>query len=217
MTFEGIPDAALEFYEGLQADNSKAYWTDYKDAYEAAVRAPLQELCEVLAGEFGPARLFRPYRDVRFARDKSPYKTHQGAVVESGDGSVRYLHVDAAGLFVAVGMYQMAPDQVERYRAAVDDARSGRALERAVRAVRDAGHVVGGEQLRTRPRGYPADHPRLELLRHRSLTASHELGAPAWLGTPEAAAVVARCWREMAPLAAWLGRHVGSSRTPSPR
>jgi uncharacterized protein (DUF2461 family) len=84
MTFTGFPDEGLVFYEGLEADNSKTYWTRSKDVYESCVRGPMQALVEALAGEFGPAKLFRPYRDVRFSNDKTPYKTHQGAVVDSG-------------------------------------------------------------------------------------------------------------------------------------
>ena len=80
MTFTGFPDEGLLFYEGLEADNSKTYWTRSKDTYDSCVRAPMQALVDALAAEFGTAKLFRPYRDVRFSNDKTPYKTHQGAV-----------------------------------------------------------------------------------------------------------------------------------------
>ena len=81
MAFEGFPEQALEFYEGLEADNSKTYWTAHRGEYETHVRTPMVGLLEELAPEFGTAKLFRPYRDVRFSSDKTPYKTHQGAVV----------------------------------------------------------------------------------------------------------------------------------------
>ena len=118
MTFTGFPVEAFDFYEGLEADNSKTYWTAHKHLYEACVRDPLVALCELLEPEFGAVHLFRPYRDVRFARDKSPYKEQQGATV--GDN---YVLVSAAGLFAAGGYYHMAADQVGRYREAVDDFR----------------------------------------------------------------------------------------------
>ncbi|HSK26305.1 MAG TPA: DUF2461 domain-containing protein [Jiangellales bacterium] len=215
MSFSGIPAAALDFYEDLEADNSRTYWMAHRDTYETAVRGPVTALAAALAPEFGEAKVFRPYNDVRFRRDKSPYKTHQGAVVHDGDGSgALYFHVSAAGLFVAAGYHGMAADQLERYRAAVDDDRRGADLEAAVDRVRAAGHGVGGDVLRTRPRGCPPDHPRLEWMRHRTLTAAHDFGAPAWLHTPEAAAAVARTWREMAPLNDWLREHVGASALP---
>jgi uncharacterized protein (DUF2461 family) len=109
MTFAGIPVEALDFYEGLENDNTKTYWTANKEVYETCVRAPLVALCEALEPEFGPSYLFRPYNDLRFAKGRSPYKEQQGATV--GD---HYLHVSAAGLFAATGYYQMAPDQVAR-------------------------------------------------------------------------------------------------------
>jgi uncharacterized protein (TIGR02453 family) len=207
VTFTGIPIEALDFYEGLEADNTKTYWTQHKDTYERCVRAPLTALCERLSAEFGDIKVYRPYRDLRFSRDKTPYKDHQGALV--GD---HYVHVSAAGLFVGTGYYQMESDQIERYRAAVDDDTTGSELETLVTGLRDADYEVGGDQLKTKPRSYPADHPRIELLRHRALVAWKSFGAPGWLETPEAADHVAAAWREMAPLQAWLDANVGPTR-----
>ena len=116
--FTGIPVAALDFYEDLEADNSKSFWTEHKHVYEQSVRAPLEALAAELADEFGEAKLFRPYRDVRFSKDKTPYKTQQGAWF--GESSL-YVAVSAAGLFVAGGYWDTASDQVERMRRAVAD------------------------------------------------------------------------------------------------
>ncbi|MGH8776171.1 MAG: DUF2461 domain-containing protein [Jiangellaceae bacterium] len=204
MTFTGIPAEALDFYEGLENDNTKSYWTANKDMYERSVRAPLVALGEVLEPVFGPARLFRPYNDLRFHKGRDPYKEQQG--VDLGE---HYLHVSAAGLFAATGYYQMASDQVARYRDAVDDARTGPELEAVVRKVRDGGYTVSGETLKTRPCGYDADHPRIELLRHKALVAWIEFGSPPWLHTAEAAARLATALRDMAPLSRWLEENVG--------
>jgi len=78
MSFTGIPVAALDFYEDLENDNSKAFWTAHKDVYDEQVKAPLVALAAALGPEFGDGKFFRPYRDIRFAKDKTPYKTHQG-------------------------------------------------------------------------------------------------------------------------------------------
>ena len=70
MAFRGFPPEALTFYEGLEADNSKTYWTAQKDVYERAVKEPMEALCAELDDDgFGPMRIFRPYRDVRFSKD----------------------------------------------------------------------------------------------------------------------------------------------------
>lgn len=206
VTFSGIPFAALDFYEGLEADNSKTYWNQHKDIYEASVKGPVTALAESLAPEFGAVYLFRPYRDLRFSPDKRPYKEHQGATV-----GVHYFHVDAAGLFAATGYYQMSSGQVARYRAAVDDEAPGKALENIVAGLRSAGYEVGGEQLKTKPRDYPAEHPRIDLLRHKALVTWISFGSPGWLTTPAAADHVASAWRDMAPLQTWLDDQVGPS------
>jgi uncharacterized protein (TIGR02453 family) len=206
MTFTGIPIAALDFYEDLEGDNSKAFWTAHKLIYDESVRAPIEALVAGLAPEFGSAKLFRPYRDVRFAKDKTPYKTHQGAwFVESS----MYLQVSAAGLFVAGGYWDTSSAQVERLRRAVADDVAGAALTRTIAAVEKAKFELGGEQLTRVPSGYLKDHPRADLLRYKSLTAHRDLGCPAWLSTRRAQSEIAKAWRAITPLTAWLDTHVG--------
>jgi len=213
--FTGFPEEALDFYEGLEADNTKAYWTEHKVGYERSVRAPLLALCAVLEGEFGPAKVFRPYRDVRFSADKSPYKTTQGALLPGPDGGqVWYLQISAAGLLVATGYHEMASDQVQRFRDAVDDETTGELLVALLADLQESGYEVEGDRLKTRPRGTDPDHPRLDLLRLRTLTAMRRFGPEPWLHTAEVVEVVARTWRELAPLDAWLARNVGPSRAP---
>jgi uncharacterized protein (TIGR02453 family) len=206
MTFTGIPIAALDFYEDLETDNSKAFWTAHKNVYEESVRTPLEELGAALAAEFGAPKLFRPYRDVRFARDKSPYKTNQG--MWFGESS-RYVHVAASGLFVAGGYWDTSSPQVGRLRVAVADDVAGAALERAAAAVRKAGLTVGGDQLTRVPTGYPKDHPRADWLRYKTLTVSREFGSPGWLSTKRAQTEITKALRVMAPLIDWLDTHVG--------
>ena len=206
MPFTGIPIAALDFYEDLENDNSKSFWTAHKSVYDEAVRAPLEALATALEAEFGPAKLFRPYRDVRFAKDKTPYKTHQG--VYFGE-SARYLHVSAAGLFVAAGYWDTSSAQVDRLRRAVADDVAGAALERAMSAVTKAGFAVGGATITRVPTGYPKDHPRAHLLLHKSLTVSRELGCPEWLSTARAKTEITKALRKTAPVVSWLDTHVG--------
>ena len=96
MSFAGFGDDAVEFYDGLLADNSKAYWSDRKEVYEGQIRAPMQALLAALEPEFGAGKIFRPYRDVRFAKDKSPYKTACGATA-----GPYYVQLSAEGLLAA--------------------------------------------------------------------------------------------------------------------
>jgi uncharacterized protein (TIGR02453 family) len=207
MAFDGWPEEALEFYEGLEADNTKTYWLAHLETYETMVREPMTELLAELAADFGPAKIFRPYRDVRFSKDKSPYKTAIAATI--GDG---YLHLSARGLAAGNGMYAMAPDQLERYRQAVVTDVPGQELERLVSSVRGQGiDVHGHETLKKAPRGYPPDHERIDLLRCKGLIAWREWPAAAWLGTSAAKERVAGFLTATQPLADWLAAHVGPS------
>src|SRR6188508_3393906 len=161
MTFRGWPKDALEFYAGLEADNSKTYWLAHKPVYEESVKAPFLALSEEIAREFGPLHVFRPNRDVRFAKDKSPYKTAAAAVTESQGGASYYVQISASGLYVGSGYYGFESDQLERYRAAVADTRRGAAFEKAVAALRKAKYTVASrDALKRVPRGFDADHPR---------------------------------------------------------
>ncbi len=206
MKFDGIPLAALDFYEDLEIDNSKSFWTAHKHVYDESVRAPLEALAAELEPKFGPAKLFRPYRDVRFSKDKTPYKTAQGAYF--GDTAL-YLQVSAAGLFVAGGYWQTSSAQVDRLRRAAADDVVGAELARVLAGVRRRKLDIHGEQLTRVPNGYPKDHPHADLLRYKTLTASRELGAPAWLSTPAARTEILKAWRGITPLVAWLETHVG--------
>ncbi|GAA5042200.1 uncharacterized protein (TIGR02453 family) [Thermocatellispora tengchongensis] len=207
MEFTGFPDEAFVFYEGLEADNSKIYWGRHKALYEQAVRAPMLALAEELAGEFGEVHLFRPYRDVRFAKDKSPYKTHQGAYAATVEGIGYYVQIGADGLHVAGGFFAGGAEQLGRYREAVAEELTGPVLERIVADARAAGFTISGDRLKTRPRGFPADHPRIELLRHRSLHAGRTYEPEPWVHTPEVLPRVRDDWRALRPLVDWLTTH----------
>jgi biotin carboxyl carrier protein len=93
VTFTGFPVAALDFYDDLEVDNTKSFWEAHKQTYRDQVRAPMVALTDALAEEFGDAKVFRPYRDVRFAKDKTPYKTHQGAFVGVAPATGWYVEI----------------------------------------------------------------------------------------------------------------------------
>ena len=207
MAFKGWPDSALAFYEGLEADNSKAYWLDHKETYERDVKGPMDALLAELGPEFGDHKLFRPYRDTRFSRDKSPYKTAIAARI--GDG---YIQFSADGLFTGAGMYHMMPDQLARFRDAVAADKSGKSLEKVIVTLTNGGlDVHAMEELKTAPKGYPKEHPRIELLRKKGLVVSRAWAPAAWLSTAGAKKRVTDVLRATKPLLRWLEANVGPS------
>jgi uncharacterized protein (TIGR02453 family) len=211
VAFRGWPPEALEFYEGLAADNSKTYWTAHRETYDKQVHAPMVALLAELEPEFGPGRIFRPNRDVRFSADKSPYKTTIAATLERGG----YIQLSADGLGAGRGMYMLATDQLERYRRAVAEPVTGERLAGLIAQIEGQGIGISAhDSLKTAPKGYPKDHPRVELLRRKGLIAWQQWPPAAWLGTAKARARVVEFLRASAPLADWLDTHVGPSTLP---
>lgn len=214
MAFTGIPREALEFYEQLAADNTKTFWEANRHRHTTFVRQPCEELCAAL-DEFGPFHLFRPHQDLRFAKNRPPYKIHQGCYGESEGGAGFYFQVSAAGLRCGTGYYGMAKDQLERFRAAVDDPTTGEEIAAITSDLAQQGYTVGAiEELKTAPRGYRPDHPRIALLRRKGLMVSKEFGAPKWVHTKQAAERIRATWNGAAAMNAWLDTHVGPSTLP---
>jgi uncharacterized protein (TIGR02453 family) len=212
MTFQGWTEAALDFFDGLEEDNSRSYWAAHKATYDELVLGPMTELTDELGAEFGPVKIFRPYRDIRFSADKSPYRTEIGATVGSA-----YIRLSAGGLAAGNGMFHLTADQLGRYRQGVADDVSGGELDGIAAALTSQGiSLIGHETLKAAPRGYPADHPRIGLLRHKGLVAYIEWPAEPWLSTPAAKDHLAEFLVTTEPLAGWLGTHVGAPQSGEP-
>jgi len=209
--FTGIPVAALDFYDDLEVDNTRSFWEKHKEVYAESVRAPMVALTDALAPEFAPdgrtVKVFRPYRDVRFSKDKTPFKTHQGAYVAAAPSTGWYVQVSAQGVRTGAGFYDAAPPRLAAFRAAVDDERRGRELEQVLAALTAAGFEIGGDRLKTSPRGYTADHPRIELLRHKTLSAGRSHGFEPHIHTPELLDAVRQDWRALRPLVEWVAEN----------
>ena len=206
MGFSGWSLEAVEFFEGLRADNTKAYWSAHLAFYETSVREPVAELLGELSEEFGPGRIARPYRDIRFRADKSPYKTEIYATLDRGG----YVRFGADGLTAALGYYMMTGPQLERYRRAVNEDKHGAQLAELVKRLRGGGvEVGGGQKLKTAPRGYPSDHPRIELLRYKGLICWRHWPVAPWLSTAKAKDRVVGFLRTATPLHHWLDEQVG--------
>lgn len=216
-TFSGFSDRAVDFYAALAVDNTRRFWDEHKDLYESEVREPMRALVAELEQDFGPCTVFRPHRDTRFSRDKSPYKTHQGAFAGVAPGIGYYVQLDATGLLAGGGFRSHGPDQVARYRDAVDEQSTGCELDEIVVSLQESGFEIEGEQLKTRPRGYDADHPRLDLLRRKSLMAIKTFGAPGWLDSPKALDEVRTTWQQVTPLSSWIVANVGPAEADTSR
>ncbi len=208
VAFKGWPAEAFDFFEALTADNTRSFWQAHKGEYEAHVRAPMVALLDELEPEFGTGKIFRPNRDVRFSKDKSPYKTNIAATFDKGG----YVSLALDGLGAGSGYYMLASDQLAKYRAAVADDATGAEVEGIVGRLRGEGReVTAHESLKTAPKGIPKDHPRIELLRMKGLVAWQQWPVAAWMGTAKAKDRVVGLLRAARPLCEWLDANVGPS------
>jgi uncharacterized protein (TIGR02453 family) len=193
------------FFLGLKVNNSKAYFETHRKQYEHDVKAPLVALLANLEPEFGPARLSRPNRDIRFSADKSPYKTNIYATTGRGG----YVALDAEGLVAGGGRHMMEPAELAFYREAVASKASGEKLVAIVSALRAKGYGVEGLELKRVPPPHPQDHPRSDLLKHKRLIYWRRWAIEPWIAKPEARERVVQAWRDGADLVRWLDRHLG--------
>ena len=151
----------------------------------------------------GPRRSSARHRDVWFAKDKTPYKNHQGAFVRVGESTGWYVEVSPRGIRTGAGFYE-ASGPLAAFRGAVAHDTFWPELEKILRSLEKQGFEIGGDRLKTTPRGYDADHPRIELLRHKSLTLGHQLGFEPVIHTPELLDLVRDDWRALRPLVEWV-------------
>ncbi|MEM9187727.1 MAG: DUF2461 family protein [Myxococcota bacterium] len=216
-SFVGFGTDAMGFFEALEANNSKATFTEWRSVYETQVRGPLEALLTDVATERrGTVRLFRPHNNRRFQKNAPPYKTTCYGVVHSVRGTSvgYYAELSLQGLYVARGFHDMAKDQLGRFREAVADARKGSALEQALAKAKASKLSVGGEALKSAPRGVAADHPRVRLLRQRALVVGRTFAPGRTLRTRRVAALARQAWEGAEPVARWLHRHVGETTIP---
>ena len=211
--FDGFPVECFEFYDALADNNTRAWWAVHKRDYEQFVKAPMAALLAELEDEFGAPHIFRPHRDARFSKDKSPIKDHQGGVIKVEDAIAYYVQVSGSGVVIAGGWYAPEGQQIARYRESVVGP-AGAELERVMKELGST-WTIDGRQLKTHPRGYDADHPRIDLLRNRALTVSRHYEVEPWMGTRKTFTTVRNRWRAMRPLIEWLADYVGPAADPA--
>jgi uncharacterized protein (TIGR02453 family) len=204
--FTGIPREAFAFFADLAKNNNREWFQPRKTLYESVCHDTLKALTVALDPPFGADRLTRLYRDIRFSKDKSPYKTHVSARIP---GCVLWL--SAEGLYVGTGLYMPDPPALRRLREAIDREASGKALAGLIKVLRKEGYTVAThESVESVPRGYAADHPRIELLRMKDIHAGRTL-APKEVSTAAAVTKVRKVCDDVAPFRQWLITHVGAT------
>ncbi len=205
--FKGWPEDFQRFFIGLELDNSKRYFEANRRTYEDLVKGPMAALLESLEPDFGPGKVFRANRDIRFSKDKSPYKTNIAADVGMG-AKGGYLSLDARGFTVATGRYLMSPEEIAKFRKKVAADGPGAQLAAIVSRLKRSGYDMGGEELKRVPPPWPQEHPRGELLRRKSLYAWKNYGLQPWLGSASARRYVVKMWTDAQPLNDWFKKNL---------
>jgi uncharacterized protein (TIGR02453 family) len=218
--FEGFSPEVHEWFQGLEADNSREYFAAHRQFFEDEVRGQMEALLTELGGRFGgEVKMFRQNRDIRFSADKSPYKTNTYGVLRGTDIAAQglYASISARGLVAGSGYHVMGRDQLERYREAVADDRLGTELSKLIAKAERAGLDVWGESLATAPRAYRKDHERIALLRRKSLALGATTSIERGISRADGLRFVTRTWRAAAPVTGWLDEHVGATTLPENR
>jgi len=223
--FTGFEKSAMGFWHELAAEMNRDWFLANKARYEAQWVEPMQALLDDVGRRLAPAyrplalgapKVMRIYRDVRFSKDKAPYKTHIGAVItvagkkigEDGNAAM-YDHLGVEEEFVGVGSYRFDAAKLATWRKAVAG-KPGAQLAPLIAKLRKAGYAVGGhDDYKKVPTGFPADHPRADLLKVRGLTGGFPEIPAGLLHKPGLADWLVKHGKAMAPLVIWLHRNVG--------
>jgi uncharacterized protein (TIGR02453 family) len=214
VTFTGWKPAAIRFLTELDANNDKEWWTANKHRYDADVYAPMAALGDSVADTFGELRVKRPHRDTRFSADKSPYKTTIAGGIDTGGGMLLGVQLATDGLTVVAGHFEMAPDQLDRFRAAVDDHATGAAFERIVQRLDTKGYPLRSlSRLKGVPRGFTKDHPRAALLSYKGIHIDTQFSPKRLPSTVEA---ITTTWTDAAPFLDFMHHHVGHTTMQRP-
>jgi uncharacterized protein (TIGR02453 family) len=208
------PPAALEFLRELEDNNDRDWFKANRARYDELLLAPTRDLVEQL-GHLGPPHFFRPYNNTRF-RPGPPLKEHIAASIGTGP-AVYYVQLSLDGLVLGAGLWHPETDQLERFRAAIDQPRRASAFERAVSNAQDAGLALVEPELKRAPKGYSPDHPRIDRLRLKRLALHHRHPLRRWLHTRAGDQRIRSQLDAARPFVTWLNENVGPSTRPRPR
>jgi uncharacterized protein (TIGR02453 family) len=221
--FSAFPQETISFYRDLEANNNRDWFMEHKQDYLDYVQTPaiafigtmgarLKAIAPNIIADLrtnGAGSLMRIYRDIRFAKDKTPYKTNLGIIFWEGAGKKTenpgfYFHLAPYGLGLFCGVHMFTKERLAKYRKAVDNKSRGEELTQIMATIKEAGYQIGGDQYKRVPTGFEADHPWAELLKYKGLHASISDLDPELITKPEFMDYTFEQWRKMAPLHHWL-------------
>ena len=224
--FSAFPKESLQFLRNLQRNNNREWFLDHKTIYEQHVKQPIAQLIEALSVDFqrfAPEMVasvkvsaYRIHRDTRFSKDKSPYKTHIAAVFpHSGmgkhEGAGFYLHLAPNELFIGGGLYMPLPEDLHAVRQRIADH-----PETFLKVIQDARFKklfgpITGDKLARVPRGFSADHPAADYLKHKNYLASRSF-PPDVATSPGFYAIVVETFKGMLPFVRFLNEPILKAR-----
>ena len=224
--FSGFPTEALKFFADLLVNNDKTWFTAHKPDYDKYVMAPARDFVvaigerlatlspNVVADQRANKSIFRIYRDVRFSKDKTPYKTNlalwfpTGVSGEKFNNPGYYFSLEADNLMLGVGIHGFSKSLLNAYREAVIDRELGPVLAQTVAETLAKGYGIGEKTYQRAPRGYDPDHPYANLLLYSGLTAGFQTGIPAELHSSELVDYCFEKYTDLAPLVHWLEKMI---------
>ena len=219
--FNGFSREFLSYFENLKNNNSKEWFENNRQDYEKYVLHPAREFVVAMGQKLRRVApqinaipkinksLFKINRDVRFSKDKSPYKTYMGIWLWEGnrkrmESTGFYLHVENKALLIGVGIKMFPKPQLDRYRQAVVDKKLGTELKKTAKKVVDQGYLIDGKHYKKVPRGYEADQPNADFLLYNGLTARLEEKVPEAFFSDAIIDYAYAHYKNMLPLHRWL-------------
>lgn len=184
--FSGFAMETIDFMKELKANNNREWFNDNKKVYEQDYKAPALAFADILAGELQSLtgsihtpKLFRIHRDVRFSKDKTPYKAHLHLSFTPQHGTESppcwFFGLDTTSLSLGVGIFAFQPEELDAFRKRVAS-ENGAEIAQILAELTEAGMRISEPALKRVPSGYPKDHPNEKLLRHKGLAAWKDLG-----------------------------------------
>lgn len=225
-TFTGFPQEGLQFLADLAQNNNREWFQTHKQMYLDTIVAPAQAFVLAIGEGLqsissgirydtrtnGSGSLMRIYRDVRFSKDKTPYKTNVGIVWWEGNGKKTeepgfYFGLDSSGAGTHAGLHGFSKGMLHAYRDAVVDDSLGNELAEILNTITQNGrYTLSAPHYKRTPRGYDAENPRADLLLYNGLYASAPTLPEGIITSPELVDVCLEQFRHMVPLQQWLGK-----------
>ncbi len=218
--FDGFPKGSIGFFKRLKKNNNREWFLKHKEEYEETLKFPMQCLVATLSRElrdelpemeFNPRKaIFRIHRDVRFSKNKAPYKTNIAAAVElkgkkkSTETPGLYVGIEPGSIFVGGGLYMPYGEQLKSIRKAIANRPDEYLSVVEDKRFKKVFGGIMGEKLMKAPLGFPKDHPMIEHLKHKQFFVGKEWDDEALCYSKRFASVVADVFRDTMPLVRWL-------------